>query len=101
MEIDVIEGPGERLFADPRRLQHLDSVLVAQDARFPGPGAQGVGELGGSPVSVHVDHGRYLPGLTGSVPHDRSPLHREVLVWKAGRRYAVAPWRAKEYGWRP
>src|SRR4029077_2514780 len=62
MEIDVIEGPGERLF-HPRRLQHFDSVRVAQDARFPGPGAQGVGELSGSPVGVHVDHGRYLHGL--------------------------------------
>src|SRR5437899_9908040 len=67
MEIDVIEGPGDRLFAHPRHLQHLDSVLVAQDTRFPGPGAQGVGELGGSPMGVHVDHGGFLHGLSGSL----------------------------------
>ena len=35
MEIEVVEGLGERLFAHPRGLQHLDAVRVAQDARFP------------------------------------------------------------------
>jgi len=39
MEIDVIEGISERRFAHPRGLQHLDTVLIAQDARFPGTGA--------------------------------------------------------------
>jgi hypothetical protein len=43
MEIDVIEGIGERLFAHPQGLQYLDAVLIAQDARFPRPGAEGVG----------------------------------------------------------
>ena len=54
--VDVIERLGERLFAHPR-LQHLDAVVVAQDARFLGAGAQGVGDLGGPPMGVHVDHG--------------------------------------------
>jgi hypothetical protein len=40
MEIDVVEGLGERCFTHPRGLQHLDAVLIAQDARFPGTGAR-------------------------------------------------------------
>ncbi len=55
MEIDVVEGLGERLFAHPRGLQHLGAVLVAQDARFLGAGAQGVGYFGGPPMGMHVD----------------------------------------------
>ena len=56
MEIDVIEGLGERLFAHPG-LQHLDAVLIAHDARFLGTGAQGIGYFGGLPMGMHVDHG--------------------------------------------
>jgi hypothetical protein len=57
MKIDVIEGIGERRVAHPWGLQHLDAVLIAQDARFPGPGAQSVGYFGGPPMGMHVDHG--------------------------------------------
>src|ERR1700756_1778275 len=57
MEIDVVEGLGERLFAHSPGLQHLDAILVAQDARLPGAGAQGVGYLGRPPMGMHVDHG--------------------------------------------
>ena len=69
MEIDVIEGLGERLFAHPRGLQHLDAVRIAHDARFPGAGAQGVGDFGGPPMGMHVDHGHgcFLHGLSGSL----------------------------------
>ena len=56
MEIDVVKGLGERLFAHSRRLQHLDAVRIAQDARFPGAGAQGVCDFGGPPMGMHVDH---------------------------------------------
>jgi hypothetical protein len=67
MEIDVIERLGERHVAHPWGLQHLDAISVAQDARFPGPGAQGVGDFGRSPMGMHVDHGCLLHGVAGSV----------------------------------
>ena len=57
MEIDVVEGLGQRRFAHPAGLQHLDPVLIARDARFPGTGAQGVGYFRGPPMGMHVDHG--------------------------------------------
>jgi hypothetical protein len=38
-------------------VQHLDPVLIARDARFPGTGAQGVGYFRGPPMGMHVDHG--------------------------------------------
>ena len=56
MEIEIVEGLGERLFAHPRGLQHLDAVLIAQDARLPRAGAQRVGNFGGPPMGMHVDH---------------------------------------------
>ncbi|MGH7114973.1 MAG: hypothetical protein ACREE9_10820 [Stellaceae bacterium] len=68
MEINVIEGLGERRFAHPWGLQHLDAVAIAQDTRLPGTGAQGVGDFGGPPMSMHVDHhGYFLQGLCGSL----------------------------------
>jgi hypothetical protein len=76
MEIDVIEGLGERVFAHSR-LQHLDAVLIAQDARFPGPGAQSVGYFGGPPMGMHVDHhGGFLYSLSGSLTPRRVALKR-------------------------
>ncbi len=51
----VVERLGERLLAHPR-LQHLGAVAIAQDARLTGAGAQGVGDFGGPPMGVHVDH---------------------------------------------
>ncbi len=56
MEIDVIEGLGERRFAHPRGLQHLDAVRIAHNPRLPGTGAQRVGHFGGPPMGMHVDH---------------------------------------------
>ncbi len=41
MEIDVVEGVGER--------------------RFARPGAQGLGQFGGPPMGMHVDHHRSFP----------------------------------------
>jgi hypothetical protein len=57
MELDVVEGLTERRVAHPSGLQHLGAVRVAHDARFPGPGAQGVGDFGGPPMGMHVNHG--------------------------------------------
>ena len=57
----VVKRLGYRLFADPR-LQHLDAVLVAHNARFPRAGAQCIDQFGGSPVCMHVDHGSLLYG---------------------------------------
>src|SRR5208282_5660180 len=69
MEIDVIEGLGERLLAHPRGLQHLDTVRIAHNARFPGTSAQGAGYFGGPPMGTHVDHGHgcFLHGPSGSL----------------------------------
>ena len=67
MEIDVIEGGGDRLFAHPPGLQHLDAVPIAHDARFLAAGAQGVGDFGGLPMGVHVDHGRVLHRFSSSL----------------------------------
>src|SRR5260370_973910 len=67
MEVDVVESLGERRFAHPSGTQHLDAVLVAQNARFPGPGAQSVGYFGGPPMGMHVDHGCFLNGSFGSL----------------------------------
>jgi len=39
VEPDVIERLIERRLTHPRRLQHLDAVLIAHDPRFPGTGA--------------------------------------------------------------
>jgi hypothetical protein len=66
MEIDVIEGRGERLLAHPWGFQHLDAVAIVQDARFPGTDAQGVGYFGGPPMGMHVDHGCFLHGSCGT-----------------------------------
>ena len=60
MEIDIIEGVGERFFAHAR-FQHLAAIRVAQDTRFFGAGAQGAGDFGGLPMGVHVDHGLFSP----------------------------------------
>jgi len=69
MEIDIIEGLGERRFTHPSGLQHLDTVLIARNARFPGPGAQRVGDFGGPPMGMHIDHGHgfFLRWLSGSL----------------------------------
>ena len=79
MEIDVIERLGERLVAHPG-LQHLDAVLIAQDARLLAAGAQSVGYLGGLPMGMHVDHGChgcFLHGLSGSlIPR------RGIATWR-------------------
>ena len=56
MGFDLVERLGERLLAHPRRLQHLDAVLVAHDARLPGARAQSVGDFGRPPMGMHVDH---------------------------------------------
>ena len=67
MEIDVVERLGERRFAHPRGLQHLDAVRIAHDARLPGAGAQGVGDFGGPPMGMHVDHhGCFLHRLSAT-----------------------------------
>ncbi|MNC85665.1 hypothetical protein D3C83_12760 [compost metagenome] len=60
VEFHVIERLRQRLLAVPGRLQHLDAVRVAFDARIPGPRAQRLGQLGGPPVGMHVDHGGLL-----------------------------------------
>src|SRR5947208_13328481 len=71
MEFHVIKRLGQRLLADPA-LQHFYAVLIAHDARFLGAGAQGVDQLGGPPMGMHVDHGCLLSfssnGLTPKVP---------------------------------
>src|SRR6266508_1317424 len=59
VEVHLVERLGQRFLAHPG-LQYFDAGLVAHDARFRGPGAQGVGELGGSPVGMHIDHWRLL-----------------------------------------
>jgi hypothetical protein len=70
MEPYVIKCLGQRLLADPA-LQHFYAVLIAHDARFLGAGAQGVNQLGGPPMGMHVDHGSLLSlssnGLTSKV----------------------------------
>jgi hypothetical protein len=68
VEIDLVEGLGERLFAHSSGFQHFDAVLVARDTRFPGTGAQGVGDFGGPPMGMHVDHhGCLLHPVSGSL----------------------------------
>src|SRR5260370_8257233 len=71
MEFHVIKRLGHRILADPA-LQHFYAVLIAHDARFLGAGAQGVDQLGGPPMSMHIDHGCLLSlssnGLTPKVP---------------------------------
>src|SRR6185312_9669680 len=59
VEFHVIKPLGQRLLADPA-LQHFHAVLIAHDARFLGAGAQGVDQLGGPPMGMHVDHGCLL-----------------------------------------
>jgi len=49
VEVHLVERFGQRFLAHPG-LQDFDTGLVADDARFRGAGAQGVGELGGPPV---------------------------------------------------
>src|SRR5678815_1070665 len=70
MELHVIKRLGHRLLADPA-LQHFYAVLIAHDARFLGAGAQGVDQLGGPPMGMHIDHGCLLSlssnGLTPKV----------------------------------
>jgi hypothetical protein len=66
MEIYVIEGFGERLLAHPWGFQRLDAVAIAQDARFPGTGAQGVGYFGGPPMGS-MSSGCFLHGPCGSL----------------------------------
>jgi hypothetical protein len=56
MKSNVIEGAGHRLLADPA-LDYFDAILIAHDVRFLGAGAQGVDQLGRSPMGMHVDHG--------------------------------------------
>ena len=55
--IDVVEGIRQRRLTHPSGLQHLDPVRIAQDARVPGTGAQGVGYFRGPPMGMNVDHG--------------------------------------------
>jgi hypothetical protein len=72
MEINLIEGIGERLFTHAGRLEDLDTGLVAEDARFPRPGAQRIGDFGWPPMGMHVDHhGCFLHGLLGSLTPQR------------------------------
>src|SRR5262245_53270571 len=59
MELDPVERRGQRLLAHPG-LQHLDAIPVFHDPRLRGARAQLVGELSGSPVRMHVDHGALL-----------------------------------------
>src|SRR6058998_2364251 len=71
MESHVIKRLGQWLLADPA-LHHFYAVLIAHDTRFLGAGAQGVNQLGGPPMGMHVDHGCLLSlssnGLTPKVP---------------------------------
>jgi hypothetical protein len=67
MDLDVVERLVEWSFTHPRGLQHLDAVVVAQEARFFATGAQGVSYFGGFPMGVHVDHGCFLHRLSGSL----------------------------------
>ncbi len=62
MEIDLVKGLGERRLTHPRHLQYLKAGFIAHDARLPRAGAQGVGDFGGPPMGVHVDHGCVLRG---------------------------------------
>src|SRR5688572_27550515 len=59
MEFHVIERFGHRLLADPA-FHHFYAVLITHDARFLGASAQGVDQLGGPPMGMHVDHGSLL-----------------------------------------
>src|ERR1700733_8872430 len=75
MEIDVIECCGDGLFAHPPGLQHLDAVPSAHDPRFLGAGTQGVGDFGGLPMGMHVDHDCFLHGLSDSLaPPQRAAM---------------------------
>src|SRR5215813_6975129 len=73
MEFHVVKRLGQRLLADPA-LQHFHAILIAHDARFLGAGAQGVDQLGGPPMGVHIDHG-YLLSLSSD------GLTPKVQVW--------------------
>ena len=60
VEPDVIERLIERRLTHPRRLQHLHTICIAHDTRFPNPSAQGIGDVGGPPMGMHVDHVCFL-----------------------------------------
>ena len=65
MEIDVVEGLRRAALRPSAGLQHLDAVRIAHDARLPGAGAQGVGDFGGPPMGMHVDHRVMAVSFTG------------------------------------
>jgi hypothetical protein len=71
MELNVIEGLVERRFAHPRDLQHLDTIIVTENTRFSGTGAQRVGYFGGLPMGMHIDHGYFLHEFLGSLVPQR------------------------------
>jgi hypothetical protein len=89
MKIDVIEGLGDWRLAHPSGFQHLDAVRVSQDARFPRTGAQSVGYFGGSPMGVHVNHGYFLQGPSGSLTPRRLAAKYDRL--KATTQLLAAP----------
>src|SRR5678815_1434188 len=76
METHVIKCLGQRLLADPA-FQHFYTVLIARDARFLGAGAQGVDQLGGPPMGMHIDHGCLLSFFVQRI-NPESPSVREV-----------------------
>src|SRR4029077_312027 len=85
MELYVIKCLGQRLLPDPA-LQHFYAVLIAYDVRFLGAGAQGVDQLGGAPMGMHVDHGCppwfIVQRINGSIPKVQCarlfPNHRAI-----------------------
>ncbi len=64
MKFHVVKRLGHRLLADPA-LHDFYAVLIAHDTRFLGAGAQGVDQLGGPPMGMHVDHD-FLLGLSSN-----------------------------------
>src|ERR1700746_555602 len=78
MKLHVVEGRGERLLAHSSGFQYLHAVRIARDTWFSGPGAQCVGNFGGSPMGMHIaHHGFCLQGPFGSLT--RGPF--DAKVW--------------------
>ena len=78
MESHVIERLGHRLLADPA-LHHFYAVLIAHDARFFGAGAQGVDQLRGPPMGMHVDHG-FLLSLSSNKLTPKVPVSASLFA---------------------
>src|SRR6185312_9671309 len=85
----VIERLIERHFAHARGLQHFGAVRVAEDAWFLAAGAQGIGDFGGPPMGMDVDHGGFLPGcpkLNRMAAHRKSGPPSVWVAWHPAAR---------------